>query len=237
MEVNQKGGGGRILTGMTGGHIDVSVLCIYILLRAWGTVELRSWQELLPQLRPLNLKEFLHLLLSACSVCSGLSPPWLCLLFVQMWWECLLKLLHWLCIAWEQLEPSTVEWVLCLRNVEWWEKNYQTRCHHLLRWITTLSLFLWIKWKQRSLLDDLPELSSCAGSKCGIGGALRQDGEAVGLLFCLLETQISILYKCHCHWQRQGTLGQGGSIKQAGFQHAGKKWGRREQFRAAFLLA
>lgn len=53
--------------------IDTSVLCIYILLRSWRTVVLRSWQKLLPRITPLNLREFLHLFQASCSVWRGLS--------------------------------------------------------------------------------------------------------------------------------------------------------------------
>lgn len=81
-------------------------------------------------------------------------------------------------------------------------------------------------------MDDLPELSSCADSNCGTGSALK----LWVLLFWKLSSPVYISPGCS-HWQRQGLLRQGGDIRQTGFQHAGKKWTRREQFRAAFLLA
>lgn len=56
-----------------------------------------------------------------------------------------------------------------------------------------MSLFLEIKLKQRYLLDDLPDLSRCDVRAYGIGGDLRQDGEAMGA--SPLEAQLPCLYK------------------------------------------
>lgn len=93
-----------------------------------------------------------------------------------------------------------------------------------------------IKPEQRSVLDDLPELSGCDGRGYGIGAALRQDGEAMGAF--LLEAQLLCLHKLCLLCSDRGkdpSLDMVGDISQTDFQHAGKKHSKRGQFRAAFL--